>query len=285
MNPCSIRTYMDSCSKYDCVELDPEMMSRFANLIAAVCLTQTHNGLTRRGDTVYQRHKIDRSHVEYSELVRLLRILYIEKELGIKTLCRLLSEQGVAMTYTPCRRVVQSLLGPDFRRGRSQVTETLKLIRSENAKKTTPWRDWPRKYPTKNINSKKYLGGYFFNTSKTKWVYLRSSWEYAYAAYLESRGSTWDVECQSYLLGNGSYYRPDFFIYVDNKLDHIVEIKSTYFNGSLNRLEKFQMFQSEYPNIRSEVVLNNELFMMIGKSPNRVLQEWKSVRRMSDDVR
>ena len=63
-------------------------------------------------------------------------------------------------------------------------------------------------------------GGYYSG------YYLRSSYEYAYAKYLNHMSVKWTYETEVYDLGS-SIYKPDFFIYnEDNELTKIVEIKS-----------------------------------------------------------
>ena len=59
-----------------------------------------------------------------------------------------------------------------------------------------------------------------------KGYYLKSSYEYAYAKYLDFIGAKWKYEEHHYNL-RGKGYTPDFFIYNQkNELLHIVEIKS-----------------------------------------------------------
>ena len=60
-------------------------------------------------------------------------------------------------------------------------------------------------------------------------------------------------------------------------LAEIVEVKSTWSNGSLERVEKFNTFKKEYPQINSKVI-GQELFLLIGKAQSQVLLEWKKIR-------
>jgi hypothetical protein len=62
--------------------------------------------------------------------------------------------------------------------------------------------------------------GYYKN------VYLRSSYEYAYAKYLDYRKIRWSYEQRKFDLSH-KIYTPDFFVYNEkNELQFIVEIKS-----------------------------------------------------------
>ena len=115
------------------------------------------------------------------------------------------------------------------------------------------------------------------NKSKNKYVWLRSSWEYGYAVWLDSQELTWDVEVRSYLLSDGRYYRPDFFIFANECLEYIVEVKSKWSNGSLERIDKFEQFKQQYPAITVKLV-SDELFELIGKKQAEVLEEWKKSR-------
>jgi predicted nuclease of restriction endonuclease-like RecB superfamily len=108
---------------------------------------------------------------------------------------------------------------------------------------------------------------------------LRSSWEYGYAKFLNDNRIEWDVEARSYLLSDGRYYRPDFFIYENNNLSKIVEIKSRWSNGSLERIDKFEMFKKEYGDISAELI-SDELFLLINRKQKDIINEWKKVRLM-----
>ncbi|WP_240469325.1 hypothetical protein [Gracilibacillus thailandensis] len=59
-----------------------------------------------------------------------------------------------------------------------------------------------------------------------KGYYLRSSYEYAYARYLDYQKISWKYEVRSFDIGY-KIYKPDFFLYDQNGLlIEIVEIKS-----------------------------------------------------------
>ena len=56
--------------------------------------------------------------------------------------------------------------------------------------------------------------------------YLRSSYEYVFARILDYDNIEWDYEVERYKLKERTYI-PDFFIYRDGKLIHVVEVKSS----------------------------------------------------------
>ena len=44
------------------------------------------------------------------------------------------------------------------------------------------------------------------------WVAMRSSWETAYASWLDKQGVAWEYESKTYILSDGSAYTPDFWL-------------------------------------------------------------------------
>ena len=58
--------------------------------------------------------------------------------------------------------------------------------------------------------------------------YLRSSYEYAFARYLEKLNIPYAMELHTYELSNGTRYKPDFFILNNGIVVEIVEIKSEH---------------------------------------------------------
>ena len=219
-------------------------------------------------------YDIDLDHAECDTLRKNLDYLYNERGMGYKLLCKELGN----ISYTRIRKLLKSL-NIETRKGTSCVTDSLRALRSERAKINNPWTDWTGKDALKGMHrySKRHLSGWYLNKSKNKLVWLRSSWEYAYASYLDRENIEWDVEVRSFLLSDGRYYRPDFFIYEKNKLEKIVEIKSTWANGSQDRIEKFETFKVEYPETAA-VLLSNEMFNTIGVNSMTMLKEWKKIR-------
>lgn len=83
-----------------------------------------------------------------------------------------------------------------------------------------------------------------------KTIRMDSSWEVAVANYLDDNNIFWKYNEYGYKLSNGRWYYPDFFIYENNNLIKLIEVKG-YFREA-NRL-KFEMFISEYPEIVIEL--------------------------------
>lgn len=107
--------------------------------------------------------------------------------------------------------------------------------------------------------------------------YLRSSYEYAYAKFLDHMGVKWKYETEIYKLGS-STYKPDFFIYNENnKLIKIVEIKSrqkTALSSAKILLNKI----SQLIDVECQLLSYSDLLNIYKKhmpcSLNYTIQEW-----------
>lgn len=150
---------------------------------------------------------------------------YVINGVGVKLLARELE-----LTYTKTRRLLEYSMGIQIRKGTNVVTEHLRKVRSKNAKEAGGWRN----RRTKNKNTERGVQGYYYNRSRKKHVWLRSTYEFILAKWLDANQVDWDVECQQWMFGSESY-RPDFFIYENSRLVKIIEVKG-YFK---NRLWKF----------------------------------------------
>jgi hypothetical protein len=248
------------------------VVTETTNLIEKIACAKVKRAFKGKGGQMTASYEIDTSHPECSRLIENLKFLYFEKGMGFK----LLSASFGNVSYTRLRTIF-SYLGIERRIGHDCVTDGLKKARSERAKKNNPWTNWTERYKDKDMVNKHHLGGWYFNQSKKKFVWLRSSWEFGYSKWLDENSFDWDVECRSYLLSDGRYYRPDFFIFENNALLKIVEIKSTWANGSKDRIDKFEKFKLEYPEINSELI-TEELFSLINCSQKNIINMWKKRR-------
>jgi AraC-like DNA-binding protein len=170
---------------------------------------------------------------------------YIKTQYNSGVGLKLLARQ-IGISYTKVRRLFQYLEIP-IRPGQSVVTDHLRKVRKENAIAQGGWRN--RK--TKNKNTQRGVQGYFYNQSKKKYVWLRSTYEYIFAKWLDKNKIDWDVECQQWDVG-GESYRPDFFIFEQSKLVKITEVKGYY----KNRLWKFE-------ELKKNTTLQNVEFSLI----------------------
>jgi len=78
-------------------------------------------------------------------------------------------------------------------------------------------------------------------------IYMRSSWEIAYAGYLDKNNIKWLYESKTFDLGNTTY-TPDFYLPETNEY---IEIKGYWYNKAL---EKFKNFKKQYSNTKIEVL-------------------------------
>lgn len=171
--------------------------------------------------------------------------LYYNKQYGLKLLARALD-----LTYSRVRTLLINYLCFDIRKGRSIVTENVKKFRSDRVKgQSNPW---AHNIPNHDY-SKKSLHGYYRKKDGSL-IWLRSSWEYIYAKWLEKNDILFEVEEKRFILTDDISYTPDFFIY-DNKhkLQYITEIKG--FKRELS-MQKIEMFRNKYPEIKLIVIDN-----------------------------
>lgn len=76
-----------------------------------------------------------------------------------------------------------------------------------------------------------------------KEYWLRSSWETKVAEYLDRNNIIWKYEVQCFKLNDNQTYRPDFFIYDNEKLVKIIEVKGYWYK---NNKEKFENFKKKF---------------------------------------
>lgn len=216
-----------------------------------------------------------------TDLKENLAHLYHIDGLGYKMIVKILDINECS--YSSLRTLFKKL-DIKTRKGTNVITNKLKQMRSENVQGiNNPWHDWPNKKPELHSNSKRYLGGWYFNKAKNKDVYLRSSWEYAYANWLDNNGYDWDVEVCSYLLSDGRYYRPDFFIYENNTLVEIIEIKAKFLDCEHVRIDKYNMFKQEYL-VNSKILYKDDIFEKLNISYHKNIKDWKRIRRTKNEL-
>lgn len=147
----------------------------------------------------------------------------------------------IGLSYSKIRRLLNNFLKIKTRKGYNVVTEKVKKFRSERVKgNKSPFFDWPNQ-TNKFKNNSRGIQGYFLSKNN-EYVWLRSTWEYIYAKWLDKNNINWKFEEKSYKLLNGESYRPDFFIYdKNNNFKNIVEIKG-YFK---DREYKVKMLKEE----------------------------------------
>ena len=192
---------------------------------------------------------------------------------GFKTLA-----SHLGLTYSVCRKLCIDYIGIDHRKGMNVVTDVLRKKRSDNVRgKNSPWYDWPHRMPQLSAKNGKTIQGYYTKKDGNK-VWLRSTYEYIIAKWLDKLNADWKTEEKCYILSNGERYRPDFFVYENNELKTIIETKSRYFNKD-NREYKFHMFKEEYG---LDCMLVTDITKFTNKTYHQELKEWKQQRLLEN---
>lgn len=111
--------------------------------------------------------------------------------------------------------------------------------------------------------------GYYKN------IYLRSSYEYAYAKLLDEEKVEWGYEQKTYDLGYRKY-TPDFFIYGNGQLKYIVEIKSEVKKEQDKALKALNELKKQY-GINGFMLTYKDLYniyLQKGLNLNKTINEW-----------
>ena len=106
--------------------------------------------------------------------------------------------------------------------------------------------------------------------------YLRSSYEYAYAKYLDHHSIPWSYEDCVFDIGY-KLYKPDFFLYDQKgKLVKIVEIKSRSKDAKKNAREALNIIEEQH-HIKCELISYEELLDLYKTLPfslTSTIEEW-----------
>lgn len=102
-----------------------------------------------------------------------------------------------------------------------------------------------------------YTGKVFWYRGKNGKIAMRSSWEVAYAKYLDNKNEQWRYEPRYFVLGKGKYlgtsYTPDFYL---RRKDKYVEIKGYLSRANKNKLARFHEL---YPDVRWQMLFKSDL--------------------------
>lgn len=179
------------------------------------------------------------------------------------------------LTYSVIRKLCNDYIKIQTRKGTSIVTDELRKKRRHNVLgEKSPWFDWPNRLPGLLKKNGKSIQGFYTKKDGTK-VWLRSTYEYIIAKWLDKMNLNWKVEEKVYKLSNGENYRPDFFIYENENLISIIEVKSRYFNKD-NREYKFHMLKKEY-NVECQLI--TDITKFTNKTYHQELKEWKKLSK------
>lgn len=178
--------------------------------------------------------------------------------------------RDLGISYTTTRNLF-SYLEIETRKGYNVVTERVKQFRKEKANLEYKNRTGIFKtFERKTNKTSRGVQGYYFNESKQKYVWLRSTYEYIYAKWLDKNNIDWDVEVKTYQLENTTY-RPDFFIYEDKNLSKIVEIKGYWDNRKYKTLELSKQ-------LSQDIILITDIKPYTPIGYRKELKEWKLIK-------
>jgi hypothetical protein len=151
-------------------------------------------------------------------------IKWYEDGYGLKKIAQMISVSG--WTYALLRRFF--LQEGVLRRGQNVVTPKTRLMRSQKVRGAkNPFYRWTEN-PRYVAKIKRFNCGWYQSPIAGA-VFLRSSYEWIMAMYLDSQQIHWKFEVRDYVLPNGETYRPDFFIYsINGDLEKVIEVKSRY---------------------------------------------------------
>jgi len=189
-------------------------------------------------------------------------------------------------SYTLIRQLFKYLNIP-IRHGYNVVTGELRIKRANKCQmemntKTGWFSDTVRQNIAIKNKTNRGVQGWYFNRSMDKWVWLRSTYEYIYAKWLDRTHQVWDTEVKKYTLSNGKEYRPDFFIYENGEISKILEVK-----GFFDPLAyKAELLNSD---INVSVILLNftnssiSTYCESGSNYISELKEWKKIRKINEN--
>lgn len=239
-----------------------------------------NEALLRREDSI-RKSIASLSEEESNQLREEIQKFYFGMEYGLK----MLAKHVLGVSYTDARTTF-SAMGIEFRRGRNITTNAVKEFRKEKAVSEVGQKIG---FASPNIarfdeDSVKGIQGYYWNASKGKFVWLRSTYEYIYAKFLNRIGEIWDIETTRYSLSDGTDYRPDFFIYDSSgNLLKVVEIKGYWDNRSY----KAKLLKDEYfSDSAVEVILIKDIKIYIDGniSYGVELKTWKQIRKSKESI-
>jgi hypothetical protein len=229
--------------------------------------------------SIGRRYFTDEQKIEsdqrYDEVKKWIEDKYVKEGMGIKSM---ISDYKLPITYSVFRNILRFF---DVRmRENNEVTDFLRARRKKNAKaqrnEMTGFSSLESIEKSKNkTTTSRGIQGYYWNESRKKWVWLRSSWEYIYAKWLDEKGMNWDVEVKTYKITDHLVYRPDFFIYNDQMdLETVVEVKG-YWKDKVWKVDELKRILEPH-NIKICVITDVTPYT---KSIKRDTRIWKTARQ------
>jgi hypothetical protein len=229
----------------------------------------------RDGSRLYVFSEKIKEDERYNKLIEFFNEKYNIEGFGIKLLIK---EFDLPITYSSLRNLLSFL---DIKHENEQIVlEHLSNRRKINAQLQAKEHVGMFSLEIqKSLHSKKItrgIQGYYWNDYFKKYVWLRSSWEFIYAKWLNKNNIIWDVECKAYEIiekGRKYYYRPDFFIFENNELKTIVEVKGYW----KDKLFKFNNLKNK---LNIDMVLITDITPYLEQNLNKEIELWKQLRKL-----
>lgn len=209
----------------------------------------------------------------YNDLINFLNSVYVEQGYGFKSI---INKFNIKTTYTKLRNIIKFLnikihsnveANDCLRKQRSEISKS-------NYKNKLGWFKEGVQEKIKNHKTARGIQGYYWNSYKNKYVWLRSSWEFIYAKWLNNNNINWDVEVCKYKLNDGTLYRPDFFIFDENNnIKYIVEIKGYWKNHAY----KTNLLHDTF-NIKT--ILIEDMTPYLESTMLNEIKLWKNLRKL-----
>lgn len=207
----------------------------------------------------------------YQQADEFLKTKYVDEGYGV---VGLIKEFNLPITYPVLRSILlKDVFSFKLRRGNNVVTDRVRKLRSARA--YTQARNIASEFgkPQRTTATDRGVQG-FYTAKNGERVWLRSTYEYIYAKWLDKQGIRWKLEVDRYLLPNGKLYTPDFFIYdTQGNLSAIVEVKGYW----RNRAYKAKMLENM---LGLKVVLITDITKYTDKTYSQEYREWKRLRKL-----
>lgn len=198
------------------------------------------------GQIVYGRKRYKRGHHNYLEKYKKLNSkLHEGKYHTIETKLKLsIINKGkhcgdLNPSKRPEVRIKQSLALKGKPKSEEHIKKNIESYRTMEYKKKMSGQNNPR-YGKMPPNSSGYGKGDYYESPLQGKIWLRSTYELAYAKYLDSQKILWYYEIETFDLENDTY-TPDFFL---PKFEKFVEIKGYLYPKAKVKINKFK---EEYP--------------------------------------
>lgn len=231
---------------------------------------------TRKGGSIYHDRKKIELDVRFNSVKKFIDEKYYIKGMGIKSIIK---KYNLPITYSVLRFYLLNFFNIVIRDNK-EITDFLRKSRSEKA--TYEWNNkigFFDQILQDGIKNKKNvirgIQGYYFNNSLNKYVWLRSSWEYIFAKWLDKNNYKWDVEMKTFDISNNKKYRPDFFILDDeNNILKIIEVKGYW----KDKLYKFNELKKLFEKSKIEFILIDKIKPYSYNGFKKDVNIWKKER-------